>query len=104
MKFDLKAIQRLSRQLGINAQEIDAKEVIIKRPEGDLIIKEPKVTRLLFGGEEIWQVSGKAEEALAEEDIRLVMEKAGVDREKAIQALKQHRDIAKAILSLKKGP
>ena len=96
-----KQMQNLMKQLNVKQERIDASEVIIKGKK-NYIIRNPEVSKVNMMGQEILQVSGKLEDYINEEDIKLVMEQANVSREEAIKALqKNNNDIASSILSLK---
>ena len=103
--LDPKKLQGMMKQLGMSQEEIPAEEVIIKTKDKDIIIKEPHVIKLKVQGQETFQLSGRIEERekeeTSEEDIKTVMEKAGVNKEKAKKALKNAKgDLAEAIISL----
>ena len=101
-------MQQMMKQLGIQQVEIPATEVIIKTPDKILIIDNPSVSKVNMMGQESLQITGEIrEEALsskpdiAEEDIKTVMEQAGVDRHKALQAIEDaDGDLAEAIIRL----
>jgi len=95
----------------------DAKEVIIRRENTELVIENPQVTVMQFQGQKIYQVMGASsferpitgiEETVneksiqvSEEDVQLVAAQAGVSYELAKQALEQtNGDLAQAILNL----
>ncbi len=96
-----KQMQNLMKQLNVKQESIDASEVIIKGKK-NYIIRNPEVSKVNMMGQEILQVSGKLEDYINEDDVKLVMEQANVSREEAIKALqKNNNDIAASILSLK---
>jgi len=72
-------------------------------------IYNPTVSKMKVGDQITYQIIGEEEEVgeeveveLSEEDIKIVMEQAGVDRELAIKALQlTNGDIAQAIIILK---
>ncbi|MDP4012347.1 MAG: nascent polypeptide-associated complex protein [Candidatus Nanoarchaeia archaeon] len=100
-----KDMQKVMKKMGIKQEEIDATEVIIKTNSKDLIIKNPKVTKVNMMGQETLQIMGDIEEAssISEEDIKTVSEQAGVSKEEAKKALENNNgDLAAAILELKK--
>ena len=101
--LDPKKMQAMMSQMGIKQKEIDADEVIIKTKEGNIIIRDPSVTRITMQGQDTFQISGQVEtEEISEDDIKMVTAKTGADREKAKTALKKSGgDIAEAILALK---
>ncbi|MEM2956325.1 MAG: nascent polypeptide-associated complex protein [Candidatus Pacearchaeota archaeon] len=95
-------MKAIMSQLGVKQSEIEAEEVIIKTKNGDIIIKEPSVSKINFSGQEMFQISGKIEEEISESDIKTVMSQANTNKERAKEALKKaDGDIAKAILILK---
>ncbi len=99
----------MMRRMGIQQQEIDATEVIIKTHENEIVIKNPEVSRVNMMGQKTYQVAGEeeirplsAEPEISEEDIETVMEQAHVDRNKALKAIEEHNfDLAEAIMALK---
>ena len=101
--------QKMMRKMGIQQQDIEATEVIIKTPEKDLVIKNPQVAKVNMMGQETFQIVGQVEEKaietepeLNEEDIKTVMEQTGVDETKAKEAIQQNSgDLAAAIMELK---
>lgn len=99
------------KQMGIDVDEIDAEEVIIKTSEKDLIFEDAEVVAMEAQGERVFQVIGepkeqgksdKKEQAKIDKgDIELVAEKAGVEEGEAKKALEQNNgDLAEAIDSL----
>ncbi len=107
MKFDSKQMERMMKQMGMNVLDIDAEEVIIRTPEKDIIISDPKVSKVKVMGQEMFQITGEVSEREREDegddDIDVVAEQAGVTREEARDMLKQTEgDIAEAIMKLKK--
>lgn len=103
--MDPKQMARMMKQMGINTQEVSAERVIIETKEEKIIVEPAQVTKISMQGQDSFQVSGtvRTEQLISEEDIELVMEKAGVSRELAIDALKKSGgDIAEAILEIQK--
>lgn len=101
--MDPKQMAKMMKQMGINTKEIPADRVIIESAEEKIIIEEPQIVEIIAQGQSSFQISGKVrkEEKVNEEDIALIMEKTGVLREKAIEALKNAKgDLAEAILAL----
>ncbi len=97
-------IERLMKQLGIVNEPIEASEVVIKTPTGDIVIKEPEVVKTKIKDKIIFQISGKfEEEPFSQEDIQLVMEQSGVDDVELVKkVLKEVKgDIVEAIVKLK---
>lgn len=101
--------KQMMRKMGIQQQEIDAKQVIIKTGDSELVINNPQVSKVNMMGQETFQVTGNVEKrALSEEpevneeDIKTVMEQTGVDEGKAKETiLKNKGDLAASILELK---
>ncbi|AEH24282.1 nascent polypeptide-associated complex protein [Pyrococcus yayanosii] len=103
-----KQLRKLMKQ--INMEELEGvSEVIIRMGDREIIIKNPTVTVIKAMGEKSYQILGGVEEVrellkIPEEDIRLVMEQAGVDYETAKRALEETKgDIAEAIIRLTEG-
>jgi len=101
-----KQMQQMMKKMGMQQEEIDATEVIIRTTEGDIIIKNPKVSKVNMMGQTTYQVVGEEEKATTEvtdEDVQLVAEQAGASTEFAKAALEDaNGDLAKAIELLKK--
>lgn len=97
------------KRLGIQQVEIDAKEVIVKTADKELIFKNPKVSKVNLMGQETFQIIGKPEERplqsepeISEEDIQTVMDQTGANHDDCLEAIKQNKgDLAAAILQLK---
>ncbi len=100
---DPKKIEQMMKKLNINTKEIAATEVIIKTPQGNIVIESPEVMLMNMMGRDVYQVTGRARTGAKEEDVKVVMEHTGKDRqavEKKLQEL--DNDLAKAIMELKK--
>jgi len=101
-------MKQMMKKMGIKQEEIEADEIIIKGPQS-YIIKNPEVLKVNMMGQESLQITGKLEEyeepqeaKITEEDVKVVMEQAGVSHSQAKQALEESQgDIAAAIISLK---
>ncbi len=101
-------MNQMMKRLGINQQEIDAEEVIIRTKDKEIIIKNPQVSKVNMMGQKTYQVVGKEvirelsdEPDINEEDISTVMEQARVSREDAVNAIKESKgDLAEAIMNL----
>ena len=104
-----RAMKQAMKRLGIQQQDIEATEVIIKTPEKELVILNPQVAKVNMMGQETYQVVGQAEERsiekepeINEEDIKTVVEQTGVDELKAKETIEKHQgDLAAAIMELK---
>jgi len=103
-------MQQAMKKMGIQQSEIDAKQVIIRTEDKEIIFENPQVAKVNMMGQETWQVSGDYEERelstapeISEEDVRTVMEQAGVDEANARKAIEDaNGDLAEAIMRLKK--
>jgi nascent polypeptide-associated complex subunit alpha len=97
------------KRLGIQQEEIEAEEVIIRLKGKEIVISRPQVSKVNMMGQETYQVTGEASERslsaepeIDEEDIKTVADSAGVSEEEAMDAIKEAGgDLAKAILNLK---
>lgn len=102
-----KKMQAMMNQLGIAQEEIDARRVIIETEEKNIVIENPSVVKVKMQGQINFQISGEireeqpAEEGIREEDIETIIEKTGVNKERALEELeKTNGDIAQAIINL----
>jgi nascent polypeptide-associated complex subunit alpha len=106
MKFSPKQIEKAMKRMGMQATPIEAEEVIIKTPGKDIVITDPQVTSINMMGQQTFQIAGQVEEKpherFSNEDVQMVMEKAGVEEVEARRALEEEGDIASAIIKLKK--
>lgn len=97
-------MKQAMRRMGIESEDIVAKEVIIKCEGKDILIKNPQVSIVTAMGQKTFQIVGEPEEILGipEEDIRTVMDQTGCSYEKAQTTLRENEgDLAAAILHLK---
>lgn len=106
MKINPKQMERMMRQMGIQATNIEAEEVVIKTPEKEIVISNPQVSKVKAMGQETFQITGeiseRPREEVSEEDVEMVAEQAKVSKEEAREMLKETKDIAEAIMRLKK--
>ena len=101
-------MQKAMKRLGIKQDEIDATEVIIRCEDKDLVIQNPQVSKVNMAGNEIYQVTGQAQEQersteveINEEDIQTVIDQTSCTNEEALSALKEtNGNLAEAILKL----
>ncbi len=110
MGMNPRQMKKLMRQMGIKMEELDGvKEVIIRLENKEIILKDPLITIITAQGEKSYQIVPGSEEvrtviSIPEEDIKLVMEQAGVDYDTAKKALEEAKgDLAEAILKLTEG-
>ncbi len=104
--IDMRQAQKMMKRMGIQQQDIEATEVIIRTPDKDLILKNPSVAKVNLLGQESFQITGTVEEHsrstqadISEEDVATVMEQTGLPKDSAIAAIKRNQgDLAAAIL------
>ena len=107
LPMNIQQMKKMMKQMGINIEEINATEVIIRTPNEELIFKNPSVTKVSGRGMEVFQVIGSYEVVkkveISEEDVKLIMEQANVDEETARKALiEANGDLAEALMKLQK--
>lgn len=102
--FNPKQLSKMMKQFGIDVEEIDdVEKVVVHTASKDIVIENADVSIMNAQGMKTWQITGDAREVdkgaadepaepaepegPEEEDVELVMEQAGVDREAAIEAL-----------------
>jgi nascent polypeptide-associated complex subunit alpha len=104
--MNAKQVHQMMKKMGMQQEEIEATEVIIRTPEGDILIKDPQVSKVNVMGQTTYQIVGeeeKVEAQITHEDIETVASQAGVSLEYARAALEDAKgDIAEAIILLKK--
>lgn len=116
-------MQQMMKQMGIDVDEIDATEVVIKRADGDqLVFDNPDVTKMDARGQETYQIIGEPETVesageieaeaeveapgesgggIPEDDIELVVQRTGATEADARAALEAtDGDLAAAISRL----
>ena len=116
-------MKQMMEQMGIDMEDIDAQEVIIRTPEEELVFDDAEVQLMEAQGQKTYQVVGEpesrelgsgegsaaAEEAddtdesasdsgVDEDDVELVAMRAGVDEDTAREALEANDgDLADAV-------
>lgn len=99
-------------KMGLDMEELpNVQEVIIKTDKKEIIISKPSVTEMKAQDNSIFTVTTDSYEekelevpVFSDEDIQLVCQQAGVDEEKAKNALTEAKgDLARAILLLSTG-
>lgn len=99
-------LAKAMKRLGIQQEELEAHEVIIKLADKELVFSDPHVSKVNAMGQVSFQITGTPEERpketpITEDDVKTVMSQANVDREQALAAIKKHGgDLAAAILDL----
>jgi nascent polypeptide-associated complex subunit alpha len=104
-KMNPRKMKKMMRQMGMEAEELDATEVIIKLTDGEIVIENPNVTIITAMGQKTYQIVGeeKTKTAIPQDDIKLVAMQANVSEEEAKEALeKTDGDLAEAIVHLGK--
>ena len=111
-----KQMKQMMGRMGIKADEIDAEKVVIYGTTKNIIITDPEIMKMVVQGQQMYSISGGkvTEEAaseekmenvvieISEEDVDIVAEQTGVDRDEARRALVEcNGDIAGAIMKLK---
>ncbi len=107
--MDPAAIKGMMKRMGIQSEEIEAEEVVIKCRDKNIVISNPSVLSIHMQGNTTFQIGGSIREESAEkvevaqDDIDLVKQKTGIDDEELIKkTLEDTRgNIAEAILKLK---
>ncbi len=99
-------MQGMMKKMGISQTELPVKKVIFEMDDGNLVIEEPSVVKIMMQGQESYQVTGEAveesAEAFSEDDVKIVVEKSGKSRDEVVKALEDSDgDIAEAIVGLK---
>jgi alpha-NAC-related protein len=103
-KPDPKKLEKMMKKLNMNVQQMDADVVVIKTKDKNIIISKPEIMIANVMGREVYQVSGEVSESypVSEEDITMVMEKTGKDRNTVVKKLEElNNDLAKAIMELR---
>ncbi|WP_049890480.1 nascent polypeptide-associated complex protein [Natrinema versiforme] len=117
-------MEQMMEQMGIDVEDIDAEEVIIRTDEFDLVFDDAEVTKMDARGQETYQVIGSPEEvesgsagasaggsdadagsdagpSIPDDDVELVATRAGVSEDDARAALEDNDgDLAAAIETL----
>ena len=100
-----KQMAGMMKRLGIKNEELDAKSVVITLNDGKKIIFEnPSVQAVVMQGQKTYTIMGETREetTIPQEDIAMVADTAGVNKDKAKKALEEaDGDIAQAITDLK---
>ena len=108
--MDPRKMQQMMRKMGIQQNEIEAEEVVIRTADKEIVIHHPSVAKVSMMGQQTYQISGQEEVReksavpdISEEDVQAVMEQTGADASVARQAIERHKgDLAEAILELQK--
>jgi nascent polypeptide-associated complex subunit alpha len=101
-------MKQAMKRMGIEQQDLQAQEVIIRLADRDLVITNPEVAKVNMMGQETYQVVGEVEERardsapdINEEDILTVMQQTGAEKPEATKAIQEaDGDLAAAIMAL----
>lgn len=109
--MDPRMMKQAMRKMGMEQEELEATEVIIRTAEKEIVFSQPSVSKVKMMGQESWQISGEYEERsrdskveISEDDIQTVVAQTGKHSEEARKAIEKHNgDLAAAILELSEG-
>ena len=112
-------MKQMMNQMGIDLDDLDAEEVIIRTPEEELVFHDADVQRMDAQGQQTYQVVGEpdvrprgeeravegdtdaaAEGGFSEDDVEIVAMRTGVSEERAREALAETGDLAAAVQRL----
>ena len=117
-------MEQMMDQMGIDLTEIDAEEVIIRTSEVEYVFDDADVQRMDAQGQQTYQVvgepderprgesgggadeadaedeSGRGEADVADQDVEIVAQRAGVSESAAREALAETGDLAAAVRRL----
>ncbi|SEW22425.1 nascent polypeptide-associated complex protein [Natrinema salifodinae] len=116
-------MEQMMKQMGIDVEDVDAEEVIIRTDEYDLVFDDAEVTKMDARGQETYQIIGspeqvesgaaggdagtdadagaEAEPEIPDGDVELVATRAGVSEDEARAALEENDgDLAAAVETL----
>ncbi|MEK6903825.1 MAG: nascent polypeptide-associated complex protein [Nanoarchaeota archaeon] len=104
--IDPKMMKQAMKKMGMQQEDIEATEVIIKTTDKEILIRNPHVAKVKMMGQESFQITGDVEEreqqSFTEDDVKTVAAQASVSEKEAREALeKNNGDLAAAILALK---
>ena len=100
-KLNPREMEKMMKKMGMKQENIDAEEVIISCKHKKLIIRNPQVTKINMMGQETLQVLGDIEEeeisGFKDEDIHIVMEQTGCNREEAKKAIAEAKKSSQTV-------
>lgn len=109
--IDPKMMKSMMSRMGMKSTTISANRVIIECDDKEIIIENPEVIKIEMKGTSSFQISGVESEKektveleINEDDIKLIMEKTGInDKDKIYEELKNSNgDVALTIINLTK--
>ena len=107
-----KVLSQQMKQMGISLEELsDVEEVVIRTADAELVFEDAVVTVMDAPGSKMYQITGtpvkrprtepEPELSISQEDVAIVMEKAGCSEAEAKAALTEtNGDLAEAIFKL----
>lgn len=104
--------RRMFDRMGIDMKEVPGVlEVLIKTDKKEIVIAKPQVSEMVSKENSVFTVTAESYEerelevpVFSEEDVQLVCDQAGVDAERAKEALAESDgELARAIMLLKGG-
>lgn len=116
-------MEQMMQQMGIDAEDVDAEEVIIRTDEYDLVFNDAEVTKIDARGQETYQIIGSPEQvesgsaggaggdadtdtddggsSIPDDDVEIVAMRADVSEDEARTALEENDgDLAAAVEDL----
>ncbi|WP_231184623.1 nascent polypeptide-associated complex protein [Haladaptatus sp. DYF46] len=123
--LDPRKMQQMMKQMGIDVDDIDAEEVVIRTADGEeLVFSDPDVTRMDARGQHTYQIVGDAEtreasgssgsagavesgsadgaDEIPDSDVEIVVQQSGATEDEAREALEaENGDLAAAVNRLK---
>ena len=102
--LDPSKMQQMMKQMGIDIEEIDAEEVVIRTADAELVFTDAEVQRMDAQGQQTYNIvgapevrerggtsagddAGDSEDGLPQEDVQMVANAAGVSASRAREAL-----------------
>ncbi|MCD6557944.1 MAG: Nascent polypeptide-associated complex protein [Candidatus Aenigmarchaeota archaeon] len=103
---DIKKMTELMKEMKMNMRELKANRVVIECDDKNIVIDEPEIIIAKIIDRDSYQITGKVHEEPAggptEEDIKMIMEQTGKDKETILKKLKElNNDLARTIMELK---
>ncbi len=105
MNIDPKKMEKIMKRMNIKTEEVPAIKVVIETENKTITITKPQVMIADIMGRRTYQITGNesVEDKINEDDVKLVMEKTGKERDNVVKKLKElNNDIARAIIELKR--
>jgi nascent polypeptide-associated complex subunit alpha len=107
--MNMKNMAKAMKRMGIQQNELEVKQVIMKLEDKELVFDNPQVSQVNMMGQKTYQVVGEPQERsldtkpeISEDDVKIVIEQTGKTIEEAKAAIEKHQgDLAKAIMELK---